>query len=110
MEDQLLLLNEVWKMEDQLLHCNSIITGSPRGSQIFFQCKCVKISADDRGIYNASCENHTPCVFPSQVWHQLIFPEAVSTDYSIYSVYLIGDHVYLKDNWATFVEKRDNDG
>ena len=72
MEDQLLLLNEVWKMEDQLLHCNSIITGSPRGSQIFFQCKCVKISADDRGIYNASCENHTPCVFPSQVWHQLI--------------------------------------
>ena len=74
MEDQLLLLNEVWKMEDQLLHCNSIITGSPRGSQIFFQCKCVKISADDRGIYNASCENRTPCVFPSQVWHQLISP------------------------------------
>ena len=28
---------------------------------------CVKISADDRGIHNASCENRTPCVFPSQV-------------------------------------------
>jgi len=25
------------------------------------------MSADDRGIHNASCENHTPCVFPSQV-------------------------------------------
>ena len=28
---------------------------------------CVKMSADDRGIHNASCENGTPCVFPSQV-------------------------------------------
>ena len=28
---------------------------------------CVKMSADDRGIHNASCENRTPCVFPSQV-------------------------------------------
>ena len=26
-----------------------------------------KISADDRGIPNASYENPTPCVFPSQV-------------------------------------------
>jgi len=25
------------------------------------------MSADDRGIHNASCENRTPCVFPSQV-------------------------------------------
>jgi len=23
------------------------------------------MSADDRGIHNASCENRTPCVFPS---------------------------------------------
>jgi len=23
--------------------------------------------ADDRGIHNASCENRTPCVFPSEV-------------------------------------------
>jgi len=41
------------------IHCDSIITRSiirrsPHGSQIFFQC--VKISADDRGIHNASCE------------------------------------------------------
>jgi len=28
------------------------------------------MSADDRCIHNASCENRTPCVFPSQVWHQ----------------------------------------
>ena len=27
---------------------------------------------------NASCENRTPCVFPSLVWPQLIFPEVVS--------------------------------
>jgi len=32
------------------------------------------MSVDDRGIHNASSENRTPCVFPSQVWHQLIFP------------------------------------
>ena len=33
----------------------------------FSSILCVKISADDRGIHNASCENRTPCVFPSQV-------------------------------------------
>jgi len=35
----------------------------------------LKLSADDRGIHNASCENRTPCVFPS---HQLISPEAMN--------------------------------
>jgi len=25
------------------------------------------MSADDSGIHNASCENRTPCVFPSQI-------------------------------------------
>jgi len=44
-----------------------------------FPVYCVKMSADDRGIHNTSCENRTPCVFPNQVWHQLIFTEAVST-------------------------------
>jgi len=53
----------------------------------------VKLSAEDRGIHNASCENRTPCVFPSQVWHQLIFLEAVSTGHSIYNAYVIVDHV-----------------
>ena len=53
----------------------------------------VKMSADDRGIHNASCENHTPCVFPSQVCHQLIFPESVSKGHSMYNAYVIGDHV-----------------
>jgi len=52
------------------------------------------MSADDLGIHNASCENHTPCVFPIQVWHQLIFPEAVLTGHSIYHAYVIGDHVF----------------
>ena len=54
---------------------------------------CVKKSADDRGMHNASCENPTPCVFPSQVWHQLISPEAVSTVHLIYDAYVNGDHV-----------------
>jgi len=51
------------------------------------------MSVDDCGIHNASCENRTPCVFPSQVWHQLISPEAVSTGHSIYNAYIIQDHV-----------------
>jgi len=51
------------------------------------------MSADDRGIHNASCENRTPCVFPSHVWNQLIFPEAMSTGHSIYNAYVIWDHV-----------------
>ena len=50
-----------------LYKADSIITRCPRGSQIFFQYKCVKMSADNRGIHNASCENRTPCVFPRQV-------------------------------------------
>ena len=54
---------------------------------------CVKMSADDRGIHNASCEICTPCVFPSQVRHQLIFLEAVSTGHSIYNAYVIEDYV-----------------
>ena len=62
-----------------------------------------KISADDRGIPNASYENPTPCVFPSQVWHQLIFPEAVSTGHSIYNAYVIKDHVYLDVTLSLFL-------
>jgi len=29
----------------------------------------VKKSANDHGIHNASCENRTPCVFPSQNYY-----------------------------------------
>ena len=36
-------------------------------SKYFPSIMCVKMSADDRGIHNASCENPTPFVFPSQV-------------------------------------------
>jgi len=42
------------------------------------------MSANVHGIHNSGCEIRTPCVFPSQVWHQLIFPGAVSTRHSIY--------------------------
>jgi len=51
------------------------------------------MSADNYGIDNASFEIHTPCVFPSQVGHQLISPEAVSACHSIYNAYVIGKHV-----------------
>ena len=44
-------------------------------------------------IHNANCENRTPCVFPGQVWHKLIFPGAVSTGHLIYNAYVIGEHV-----------------
>ena len=43
-----------------LYNADSIITPSPRG---FYGTICVKMSADDCGIHNASCENRTPCVF-----------------------------------------------
>ena len=59
----------------------------------FSSILCVKMSADDHSIHNASCEIRTSCVFPSQVWHQLISPEAVSTGHSIYYAYVLGDHV-----------------
>jgi len=62
----------------------------------FSSILCVKMSADDRGIHYASCENRTPCVFPSQVWHQLISPEAMSTDHSIYNAYVIVENVIMQ--------------
>ena len=51
-----------------LYNADSIITRSPRGSQIFIQyTMCEHVSRQSR---------YTQCKlwFPSQVWHQLIFP------------------------------------
>ena len=85
-------------------NADSNITRSPSGPPLKKSSTiCVKMSADNRGIYNADCEMCTTSVFPSQVSHQLIFPVAVSTGHSIYKAYEIGDHVLLKDDWATFV-------
>ena len=50
-----------------LLHCDSIITRSSCAPKYSSSILCVKMSADDRSIHNASCENRTPCLFPSQV-------------------------------------------
>ena len=87
-----------------LYPADSIITRSPRGSQLFFQyTMCENVSRLSRYTYNASCENRTPCVFTSQVWHQLIFPWAMSTGHSIYDAYIIRGHVSLKDIWTTIV-------
>jgi len=61
--------------------------------QLFIQCSSFIGGIKVKGIHNASCENRTPCVFPSQVCHQLIFPEAVSMGHSIYNAYVIRDHV-----------------
>jgi len=77
------------------------------------------MSANERGIHNASFGNRTPCIFPSQVWHQLIFPEAVSTSHLIYNAYIIeGSCVFerqlnnfcLQNKTAAARGKRDNDG
>ena len=49
------------------LHYNAdtIITRSPLGSEIFFQYNYVqKCQQAIAVLYNASCEIHTPCVFP----------------------------------------------
>jgi len=51
------------------------------------------LSADDRDIHNASFEIHNPCVFPGQVWHQLIFPAALTTGHSICNALVIGVYV-----------------
>ena len=78
------------------IHCASIIKRSYiRGLRVFskyFSSICVKMSVDDRGIHNANWKSYS-LWFPSQVWHQLISPEAVSTGHSIYNAYVIGDHV-----------------
>ena len=74
------------------IYCDSIITRTLCGFQIFSQYNvwnCQQMIA----VYTMQTENRTPCVFPSQVWHQLIVPEAVSTGHSIYNAYVIGDHV-----------------
>ena len=78
-----------------LYNADSIITRSPRGSQIFFQYKCQQTIAV---LHNASCENRTPCVFPSQVWHQLIFPwGSVNGSLNIQC---------LRNGWSCVIERR----
>ena len=84
------LIPEVVIESSKIIHCDSIKTRIPLLNAI---SECVWISEDNRGIHNASCENRTLCVFPSQVWHQLIFLEAVSTGHSMYNAYVMGDHV-----------------
>ena len=53
------------KASYRVIHC--IKHGHRVAPKYFSTILCVKMSADDRGIHNASCENRTPCVFPSQV-------------------------------------------
>ena len=56
----------------------------------------MKMSPDDHKYTQSKLWNCTLCIFPSQVWHQLIFPEAVSTGHSVYNAYVIRYHVWLK--------------
>ena len=50
-----------------MLHCDSIITRLHVAPKYFSSIMCVKMSGENRGIHNASCETRTPCVFASQV-------------------------------------------
>ena len=62
------------------VHCDSIITRSPHGSHIFLQYNmCENVSKRSRYT------QYKLPVFPSQVFHQLIFPVAVSTGHMIYT-------------------------
>jgi len=62
------------------------------------------MSAGDRSIHNASCENHSPWVFSSQVWHQLIFCMAATiTGHSIYNAIFIWSPLMLKWTSPRFV-------
>jgi len=47
-------------------------------------------------IHNANCENRAPCVFASQVCHQLIIPEALSIRFSICYKY---DYILCNKCW-----------
>ena len=54
-----------------LLKMATIRSGRPPRTDGYTACE--NVSRRSR-LHNASCENRTPCVFPSQVWHQLICP------------------------------------
>ena len=72
------------------LHYNAVSTWLPNIFLVYYVWKCQQTIT----VYTMQAvKNRTPCVFPSQVWHQLIFPEAVSTGHSIYNAYVIGNHV-----------------
>ena len=63
-------------------------------SQTVFSRLSLIVCLDNHCIHNANCENCTPCVFPGQIRHQLIFHGAVlSMGHSIYKAYVIGEHV-----------------
>ena len=58
------------------------------------------VCIDNHCIPNASCESRDPCVFPGQIWHQLIFPE-VSIGHSICTAYVIGEHAFFWCNYKS---------
>jgi len=62
-------------------------------SQTMFSHLNLIVCPDNHCIHNASCENCDPCVFAGQIWHQLIFPGAVSIGHTICKAYVIGQHV-----------------
>ena len=72
-------------------------------SQTMFSRLNLIVCFDNHCIHNASCKNRDPCVFAGQIWHQLIYPEAVSIGHSVCKAYVIGEHMSLKVDWATRV-------
>jgi len=71
----------------------SIETRLPLGSQIFVQYNMWQNVSKRSRYKQCKLWNSYSCVFSSQVWHQFIFPGAVSTGHSIYNAYVIGNHV-----------------
>ena len=67
-------IKEVLELFILLVHCDSIITRSLRGSQMFFQnTRCESVSRRSRYTQCKLGKSYSLC-FSSLVWHQLIFP------------------------------------
>jgi len=75
------------------IHCIYIFAYKFRLSQHVFRSQTMfsrldlMVCLDNHCIHIASCENCGPCVFPGQIWHQLIFPGAVSIGHWICKAY-----------------------
>ena len=68
----------------------------------FSSILCVKMSADDRGIHNASCENHTPVYFLEMSLNfALAQKENTSFTVDMRVIYHINDILNDSRQWAS---------
>ena len=76
-----------------LYNADSIITRSPRGSQIFSQYNmCENVSRRSRFTQCKLCNSYSLCIFQPSLT-PLISPRGGVNGHSIYKAYIIGHHV-----------------